>query len=132
MTRGVSRKAELAGLTSSENVSTDVGRDTFEITVLSLRASHLGQESSNCNCPEIDIQGATRPTGALSPLLPVACSRSVLLAKCSVVLEGVAQVSLKVHRWVEGHLHGTCCLTDGLLVMAYTNVAARLRYAFNE
>jgi hypothetical protein len=76
----------------------------------------------------IIVQGATRPTGALSPLLPVACSRSVLLAKCSVALEGVAQVSLKVHRWVEGHLHGTCCLTDGLLVMAYTNVAARLRY----
>jgi hypothetical protein len=54
--------------------------------------------------------------GALSPLLPVACSRSALLAKCSFVLEGVAQVSLKVHRWVEGHLHGTRCLTDGLLV----------------
>jgi hypothetical protein len=51
--------------------------------------------------PKIVVQGATRPTGALSPLLPVACSKSALLAKGSVVLEGVAQVSLKVHRWVE-------------------------------
>jgi hypothetical protein len=25
----------------------------------------------------------------------------------------VAQVCLKVHRWGQGHLHGTCCLTDG-------------------
>jgi hypothetical protein len=52
--------------------------------------------------------------GALSPLLPVACRRSASLAKCSAVLIGVAQVSLKVHRWVEGRLHGTCCMTDGL------------------
>jgi hypothetical protein len=52
--------------------------------------------------------------GTLSLLFPVAHRRSGLLAKCSVVLRGVAQVSLKVHRWVEGPLHGTCCLTDGL------------------
>jgi hypothetical protein len=57
-----------------------------------------------------------RPTGALSPLLPVACRRSASLAKCSAVLQGVAQTSLKVHRWVEGHLHGACYLTDGLEV----------------
>jgi hypothetical protein len=53
----------------------------------------------------IVVQGATRPTSALPPLLTVAYRRSALLAKYSVVLKGVAQASLKVHRWVEGPLH---------------------------
>jgi hypothetical protein len=55
--------------------------------------------------------------GTLSPLLPVACRRSALLGKCSAVLKGVAQVSPKVRSWVEGHLHSTCCLTDGLYLL---------------
>jgi hypothetical protein len=33
---------------------------------------------------------------------------------CSLIGLCVAQVSLKVNRLVEGHLHGTCCLTDCL------------------
>jgi hypothetical protein len=34
------------------------------------------------------MQGGTRPTGTLPPLLPVAVGRSAKLAKCSALLEG--------------------------------------------
>jgi hypothetical protein len=46
------------------------------------------------------------------------------------VLTGVAQVGLKVHRWVEGHLHGTCCLKDGLYVQVVLLVACRRSSVF--
>jgi hypothetical protein len=58
------------------------------------------------------VQGATRPTGAVSPLLPVSVKRSASLAQCSALHKGDGSQ-------VNG-LRGLCC--EGVMFLDWSLV----------